>query len=86
MSHLEREAQNLDECNYSVMHHRQRMLDDDAGYYPALKCKPHAAGYPRDSNSGSHYLQLIRLLRINRKLREIRRVVAFINYPRFDEN
>lgn len=62
------------------------ITDDDAGYYPALKCKPHAAGCPRDSNSGSHYCKLIRILRINRKLIETRRIAAFINYPRLKTN
>lgn len=36
---LEREAQNSDEHNYSIMNQRRRMPDDDAGHYRALKCK-----------------------------------------------
>lgn len=63
-SHLEREARNSDERNYSVMNQRRRMPDDDAGYYRALKCKPHAAD-PRVAVLISGELIRIRV-RINR--------------------
>lgn len=59
------------------------MPDDDAGHYRALKCKLHAAGRRRDSNSGSHYriaAKLIRIARINEN--DTSRLLSI--FPRFE--